>query len=342
MLPKVSVVMLVYNGEKYIKEAIESILNQTFRDFELLIINDGSTDNSIGIINEFKDSRIRILHNEGNKGLVYSRNMSVSVAKGEFIAVMDCDDISQKKRLEKQLNFLEENPEFAVVGSLVQSINKEGKPIGEAWSLYASPEKIKAIMLFRNFIANPASMIRKEILRQNSYENLYPPAEDYALWVRIIENYKVWNIPEILLYYRVHDLNISSLRIAQRFEAEKKLIRRQLEQLLPVFSEEELILHHSISVEGVKFSRNQINQLKLWLSKLEQANSKINKYNPQYFKEVLAEEFYIACKGHSSHLGFWIIYKFYTSLYLKYINVKFKKHFWFIVKSVLSQFKITV
>src|SRR5580698_9685158 len=108
--PKVTVLMPVYNGEKYIKEALESILQQTFIDFEFLIINDGSTDNSVSIIKSFNDNRIRLIHNEKNSGLVYSLNKGIGLSNGEYIARMDCDDVSIPERLEKQVGFLNSNP----------------------------------------------------------------------------------------------------------------------------------------------------------------------------------------------------------------------------------------
>ena len=115
--PMVTVLMAVYNGEKFLKEAMESILTQTFTDFEFLIINDGSTDNSVKIIEEFNDPRIRLIHNEKNLKLIASLNKGISLAKGKYIARMDCDDISMPYRLEKEVDFLENSLEYGLVGT---------------------------------------------------------------------------------------------------------------------------------------------------------------------------------------------------------------------------------
>lgn len=338
-LPKITVLMLVYNGEDFIKKAIDSILYQTYHNFELLIINDGSTDNSLNIINGFNDSRIRILNNDGNKGLTYSRNRGVKEAKGEYIAIIDCDDINEKSRLEKQLNFLEKNPEFAVIGSMVQSIDHNGNFIGKPWDLSAPHEKIPCILLFRNYIANPAAMFRKNVFKSLDYRSEYPPAEDYDLWVRISENYKLWNIQKILLYYRVHDANISSLKLKKRHRAERNILQYQLRLLPIVFSEEELSIHHSLSIHGKPFSKTAIQKVAQWLTRLDETNAISHHYHTQYFKEVLAEEWYNACKQHGIQNGFWIIITFYSSKRLKYLRIGISRHIKFIIKAIIFQFK---
>ena len=131
MNPLVTVLMPVYNGEKYLKEAIESILNQTFKDFEFLIINDGSTDNSVKIIQSFNDLRIRLIHNESNIGLIKTLNKGLKLSNGKYIARMDCDDVSLPKRLSVQINFMEKHPEIGVCGSWVKIIGLEQKFINK-------------------------------------------------------------------------------------------------------------------------------------------------------------------------------------------------------------------
>jgi glycosyltransferase involved in cell wall biosynthesis len=145
---RITVLMPVYNGEKYLREAIDSIFNQTFTDFEFLIVDDGSTDNSVEIINSYQNSRINLVKNDKNEGLVYTLNRGLSLAKGEYIARMDCDDISLPERLKKQIDFLDSNSEIAVVGTWIKVINEKEepqttwqyplKPLEIQWNLYFS------------------------------------------------------------------------------------------------------------------------------------------------------------------------------------------------------------
>ncbi|MDH4130025.1 MAG: glycosyltransferase, partial [Spirochaetota bacterium] len=210
--PKVTVLMPVYNGEKYLREAIESILNQTFKDFEFLIINDGSTDKSVEIIESFKDTRIRLVHNEKNIKLI---------ARGEYIARMDCDDISLSERLQEQVNYLFANPQINVLGTGFQTINQKGE-ILEDIVYFPDSEKIIAWdLLFYCPIAHPTVMMRKKIIKEiggylsesDIYEkkNLY--VEDYYLWSKLnnIKEFTITNISKVLLKLRKHGDNITSI-----------------------------------------------------------------------------------------------------------------------------------
>lgn len=204
--PVVSVLMPVYNTkEEYLREAIDSILNQTFSDFELLILNDCSTDSNVEkVVLSYNDKRIKYSQNEQNLGISGSRNKLVSLAKGKYLAVMDHDDISCPERLAKQVEYLEQHPEIGVVGSFARELLS-----GKKLTLPENDEDIKQALFFRSSIFHPASMIRKELFDIVRYENNYTPAEDYALWCRLIKHTGFYNIPEILFIYRNHKDNTS-------------------------------------------------------------------------------------------------------------------------------------
>ena len=156
--PKISVMMIVYNAEKFIREAIESILNQTFSDFEFIILDDHSTDNSYEIINEYakRDNRILVLHNEKNLGIAESRTKCIKFAKGKYIAIADADDISIPTRLEKQLKYLEEHKEYGVVGSFLELFDSEtGKTIGFR-RYHKDDAKLRKRIFIYSPIAQPA------------------------------------------------------------------------------------------------------------------------------------------------------------------------------------------
>jgi glycosyltransferase involved in cell wall biosynthesis len=204
-----SIIMPVYNAEAYLREAVGSILAQTYTDFELIIVEDGSTDNSREIINSFIDSRIRLLINDGNRGIVFSRNRGNAAARGRYIAPFDADDIARVDKFEKQLSFLEANPEYGMIGAWAKLIDKNGKPLREKWKVNAPPERIPSILLFRNYFVQSSVVLRREAIPPGGYEEGLDAVEDYMMWTQISSSWKVWNYPEYLVNYRIHDQGIS-------------------------------------------------------------------------------------------------------------------------------------
>ncbi|MDI1256466.1 MAG: glycosyltransferase family 2 protein [Flavobacterium sp.] len=211
--PKISVLMPVYNCELYVKEAVQSILNQTFTDFELLIIDDASTDKTVNIIKEFNDSRINLIEKQINSGYTESLNYGLSIANGTYIARMDGDDISLAERFEKQLAFLDTNPDVILCGSWYSIINSD-----DVIALPENHEAIKIGLLQNCCIGHPTVMIRSNSLNENDikYNPEKEPAEDYDLWVRLLSIGKLHNLPEVLLNYRIHNVQVSQKRSEQQ------------------------------------------------------------------------------------------------------------------------------
>lgn len=207
--PTLSIIMPVYNAEAYLREALESILAQSFTDFELIIVEDGSTDNSRDVINSFTDNRIRVLYNDGNQGIVYTRNRGIAAARGRYIAPFDADDIAHPEKFAKQIRFLEENPEYGLLGTWAKLIGQNGKPLREKWKVNAPPERIPSILLFRNYFVQSSVVIRREAIPAGGYEKGFDAVEDYRMWTEIATKWKVWNYPEYLVKYRIHEQGIS-------------------------------------------------------------------------------------------------------------------------------------
>lgn len=204
--PKISVIMPVYNGAHYLREAIESILNQTFSDFEFIIINDGSTDESEKIIQSYEDDRIVYVKNDTNQKICVTLNKGLDLARGEYIARMDCDDISMPMRFEKQKCFLDKHPSIGIIGSdiIVFGDNIEEKYFAFEHDKY----KCKAGLLFNTCFAHPAVMMRRGIIEQHRlrYKDEYRGLEDFELWWRIAQYCEMVNLSEVLLRYRIHKL----------------------------------------------------------------------------------------------------------------------------------------
>lgn len=207
--PKISVVMSVYNGAAYVGDAIDSVLNQTYEDFEFIIINDGSTDKTSDIIDSYTDPRIR-KYPQKNKGLVPSLNRGLSLAKGEFIARHDADDISHPDRFALQVKYLEDHPRASVVGSSIEVMNSSGK-ITHHHRVLANNQELKQELLVRSPFAHGSVMMRSSALSiVGEYNADFWPAEDYELWIRLATTGTFYNIDECLYVYREHAESISS------------------------------------------------------------------------------------------------------------------------------------
>jgi len=227
--PKISVVMPVYNAEAYLPEAIESILIQSLTDFEFIIVDDASTDNSYRIIEEFskKDKRIIIIKNEKNLGIAQTRTKGTKYAKGKYIAVADADDISISTRFEKQYNYLEKHSDCGVVGGYIQLFDSGTEKIIGVRKYFEDDTNLRKRLFLYCPIAQPVCMIRKDVFNKiGYYDPKYPPAEDLDLWFRIGMKYKFANIQEILLKYRVHKQSATISKI-QKMEAMTLEIRKK-------------------------------------------------------------------------------------------------------------------
>ncbi len=205
--PKISVILPVYNCELYIKETIDSVLNQTFSDFELLIIDDFSTDKTVSVIKEFSDDRICLIEKQENSGLINSLNFGISLAKGEYIARMDGDDICLPERFAKQVAFLDKNPAIILCGTAYKTFGAIEKEIKHS----SSHEKIAAQLCLNSPFGHPTVMGRKSIFEKHNYSKDFENVEDYELWSRIIFEGQVANLDEILLFYRVHENQVSKI-----------------------------------------------------------------------------------------------------------------------------------
>ena len=211
--PRISVIMSVYNGEKYLREAIQSILGQTYTDFEFIIVNDASTDESLQIILGFSDSRIRLIINDTNTGLTKSLNVALEQAKGEFIARQDADDISLPERFQKQLQHYEQHPETALLGTSHYIIDENGIAIGKR-VIPADPSRNK---FYGSSFAHGSTMFRSEAIRKlGGYNELFRYSQDFDLWLRFARHYQVRGMPEKLYKLRYHR---ESVQLKRRDEA---------------------------------------------------------------------------------------------------------------------------
>jgi glycosyltransferase involved in cell wall biosynthesis len=215
--PLASVVMPVFNGERFLREAIDSILSQTFSDFELIIINDGSTDGTAAMLDSYarSDPRVRVYHEE-HKGQVDSYNRGCGLARGKYIAPMDADDVSVPDRLERQIGFLEKHEKVGLLGGAFEGIDDQGRRVFLE-QLPLEDESIRAALRSFSFpMCHPAVMMRKQAFDATvGYRAAFLPAEDYDLFYRIIEGWRVANLPDVVLRKRIHSNQYSVRNLRQ-------------------------------------------------------------------------------------------------------------------------------
>jgi glycosyltransferase involved in cell wall biosynthesis len=230
-ISKVSVIMSVYNDEEYVQEAVDSILNQTFKDFEFIIINDGSTDRTLDILQSYNDDRVILLNNEKNIGLVKSLNRGLENAKGQYIARADGDDISFPNRFEKQIRFLDEHPNVGLISSSAIIIDATGNEI-EMSELATENEEIRTIFLKGNCIWHTSSIFKSDCVKKvGKYREWFRNAEDYDLWLRLIKYYDVANIGDPLCKVRIVNGSMST-------GTEKEIEQMEYQNFARLFAEQ--------------------------------------------------------------------------------------------------------
>lgn len=231
-VPKITVLMSVYNGEKYLHEAIDSILNQSYSDFEFIIVNDGSSDNTAEILNEYSDPRIKRINNQQNIGLVRSLNRAIETAKGELIARMDADDISTPDRFDKQVAYLDAEPKVSVLGTCMKHIDAEGNNLG-ILNAPINHNLIKWKMLFETSMFHATVMMRKKDLKKaGNYNADFQYIEDFELWSRMIDNVRFSNLNEVLYIRRWHDESVCNLHNSIQFRKGVDLRHSLFENIL--------------------------------------------------------------------------------------------------------------
>ncbi|MFZ1746523.1 MAG: glycosyltransferase family A protein [Nitrospirales bacterium] len=296
--PKVTVFIPVHNREHYIGDAIQSILTQHFQDFEILLIDDGSTDNSIEVMRSFHDPRITIAYNETNLGIPRTRNRGLELAKGKYIALLDSDDRASPDRLQKQVAYLDAHLDYAQIGSWCRMMNEQGHPLKKIKRQPAHPDEIKAELLFRCCMSNRTIMGRTETLRTFGYRNDFPRCQDYDLHVRLSSQFNMANIPECLVLGRIHPQQITVLTPDLGDAKKQEIVGNQLHNLGVSFSQEDLAPHLMLSrMRKMQFTPDvsYVQWAEKWLIRLLQANQSTRYYEPHVFSKILLYKWAHTC-----------------------------------------------
>lgn len=307
----ISVILPAYNAELYLREAIDSVLTQTFTDFELIILNDGSTDQTENIILSYVDSRIVYVKNEQNLGLIGTLNKGMALAKGKYIARMDADDICFPERFEKQIAFLENNKEYIICGTSAYRFHNDILD-RKAFNVPLSDESIRVRLLFNSGFIHPSVMFRADIVRKYHivFNEAYKYAEDYYFWMDLLKYGKGLNLKEKLLYYRVvatSQTAVGNSNIEKRKEIIGNIHRRYFRDYHIPVDDKEIELN---------FYLTNITRMKLL---------DLQKYNSIYIDDFLKKVIFELKK---SGVSYWAIYEEIGKVYFALIytnNIKMLK-----------------
>lgn len=318
-MPDVTVLMPVYNGDKYLRDAIESILGQTYRNFEFLILDDGSTDATASIIRSYRDERIRFLTNPTRLKLSGALNRGMEEARGGLIARMDADDIARPQRLARQVEFFKTNREIGVCGAWVRRFGN-GKP-----RIDRNPTKsaeIRAYALFECPFSHPSVMLNRSFFAAAGlrYNGDFYPTEDYELWTRAVHVFPCANIPEVLLDYRVHKGGMTGGEWNDMDAQGARIGEENLKRLGIVPTVAEVALHRNIGRAGSRRWQNfkELDEVENWLRKLWTANESLRVYDSRAFVKILDLIWFRVC-FHAAPLGLKVLNRFHKRPWQRHV-----------------------
>ena len=291
----ISVIAGNYNTPvKFIKEAIDSVLNQTYRNIEFIIVDDCSTDNSLEAIKAYDDPRIKVFSTEKNSGLAAALNIALDVCHGEFVARMDLDDVCLPERFERQFAFMRRHQDVILCGTQIRYINDEGEsPWGDRTTGFVDdPELYRIYLLFANnpMIIHPTWMFNRKLILKYGvrYKEKYKYSQDYAMLVSCAEHGRCAVIPDVLFKYRIHDKSASSTKKRMQNHYDYQIIQEQLDELHLVLPEELKELHHRYLQKVMPYGKN----MKNWLEEIIKANEKYKVFNQKKLKKKIHERWY--------------------------------------------------
>jgi glycosyltransferase involved in cell wall biosynthesis len=314
--PKVTVFIPVYNRAKYVSVAIDSILAQSFTDFELLLIDDGSTDGSAEIVRSYTDPRVRLVCNEGNLGIPKTRNKGVQLARGEYFAVLDSDDYTYPHRLEKQVAFLDRHEDYAAVGSWTAAMDDKGRFLRRLRLSPVLPGDVRSLSLFRGAVSHSSVMARKAVLEDYGYRERFAVCSDFDLWVRVAGKHKIGNLPEVLVRRRMHGERITRKKAQLVKEKQLEIFGAQLTELGVTFSATDLERHRLLlymGKSGFAPDHAYLEWAGAWLLKLQETNRRTRRYPEGPFARVMGEVWFQVCRRASAGLGWTAWRRFWQS-----------------------------
>lgn len=300
--PTVSVVIPVFNGERFLRESIISVLNQTFSDFEIIVVNDGCTDGSPEIFRSFPDPRLRMVSHPQNLGLAEARNTGIRSSRGVYIALLDADDIAEPTRLAEQVNAMEQDPKLVYLGAFALRF-QDGTPMAtKVWKTETVDMELRILLMFRNRFNASSIMFRRAIVPPELFANI-PMAEDYRFAVAMSKLGEIGNIPKPLVRYRQHATSLTVSKQTLMTDHVAEILRQQLEEFGMSPSKRELLIHQHIGRLLLRSSISLLDECDNWLRKLIHSNELTHRFESNAFRTIVSREWFELCK-HASPAGF--------------------------------------
>lgn len=306
--PRVTVFIPAFNVERYIAEAVDSVLQQTFSDFELLVVDDGSTDATLEILNRYRsDARVRIVSNAENLGRPATRNKGLDLVHSELIAFLDGDDVCLPDRLEHQVTYLDAHPEIDGLGTWMTTVNEHGQGSGEIfWEEALTPDQIACDMLIGCAIAQPSMMMRMQAFSDFRYNLAFPVAQDYELWTRMIRTCRFANLALPLTQYRLHSTQATTARAKEQRASIRRIYGHQVAALGMSYTELDLARHECFfrhegrrpvrEKTGAPLDIHYLRWARAWLEALRNGNSQYPIYAEPALSHMLAPRWLFACR----------------------------------------------
>jgi len=279
--PLVSVIVPTFNRSAFLRAALDSLLRQTLRDFEIIVVDDGSEDETAAVLGSVADARLRVITHSTNRGIARARNSGLTAARGKYIAWLDSDDLSRPSRLAKQVRFMERNPDIALVGACAGKISGNGQPLGHIRIPPFDPAVIRCWLLFKSAFQQSSVMGRAAILKNYRYDPSFLVCEDVDLFARLGAAHRLANIPSVLVDRRMHDGQVSRERRAQVLAAQARISGPQLAALGVEFTDEDLLRHAALA-RGARepHTAEYVEWAQDWLKRLTAANRSTELVDP--------------------------------------------------------------
>jgi len=287
-VPRVTVFVPVHDRAHVLRESLESVLAQSFTDFELLVLDDGSSDASVEIARSIRDPRVRVVVHERNRGIPATRNHGLELARGELLAMVDSDDHVHPDRLAHQVAFLDEHTEVAAVGSWALRMDETGRPSGGPLLRPTDPREIRGRILFVSCFKNPTMTARTRVLREFGYREQFTIASDIDIWARISREHQLANLPRFLIRYRAGGVSHRSDEL--RFEMRRRIAGDMLQELDFAFDERDVEGHVQLrNLSGCRPDRSFLEWSEDWLDRLVRANARADCFPEPEFTRAAAE-----------------------------------------------------
>ena len=303
--PRVTVFIPVHNRARYICVAVNSILAQTFEDFELLVVDDGSTDETPEVLAAYDDPRVRVVRNDTNRGIPYTRNRGLELARGEYIALLDSDDHSYPQRLARQVAWLDAHPDVVQVGSWCSFMDGDGNMLDRIRRQPLAPDDIECHLMFHCPIINRTVMARTAALRELGYDESFPRCQDYDMHCRLSDRHRLANLPEILVCGREHAGRFTGRTTELGRDRKMAIQAGRLQRAGIDADDEDLSRHHALARRDLRpdDDATYLDWAEAWLWRIKQANRSSDAYPEPALSRVLGAMWALNCWHSRRALG---------------------------------------